>query len=88
MKTVQEWNEYLTCAPMNPQEALRSVRIKPQEIEAIQRDAVIHGLKEALRLMNQEQSIDFGPGKILRKIEELEKQNLDLPETSPHRENV
>ena len=49
---------------------------------------VIDGLKKSLELMSQEQSIDFGPGKILRKIEELEKQNLDLPETSPHRENV
>lgn len=31
----------------------------------------LDGLKEALRLMEQEWSIDFGPGKILKKIEQL-----------------
>jgi len=31
----------------------------------------IDGLKEALNLMSQEDSIDFGPGKILNKIKQL-----------------
>ena len=31
----------------------------------------IDGLQEALNLMSQEESIDFGPGKILNKIKQL-----------------
>jgi len=31
----------------------------------------VDGLREALRLMEQEDSIDFGPGKILNKIKQL-----------------
>ena len=46
---------------------------------------VIDGLKKSLELMSQEESIDFGPGKILRKIEELEKGNvLDQPAPEAH----
>lgn len=43
MKTAQQWDELLTCSPMNAKEALESVRIKPSEIEAIQADAQAHG---------------------------------------------
>ena len=54
MKPPQEWDELLTTSPMNAEEALQSVRIKPEEIEAIQADArtdilaVIKRAKEAL----------------------------------------
>ncbi len=70
--TIEELQSALSQREEQLRETLAKVESLVAENQRLRTSILLPGLRDALRLMNLNYSLDFAPGTILKRIEQLE----------------